>query len=294
VGTKIQFGPSGAKMDVNVGKGFENPDPADNATCPAFTALFNEPQYTPKLLDVGTQPCNATAPNTDSCLDFKLYSVYYPANWPSGPIPVLVWGNGTCAQPEGYGPLLRYVASYGFFIVAPNSREVGSGAPQKKAIDFAAAANKDSSSPYFGHLDLSKVGAMGHSQGGQGTAAASADSRVVSAILFNPLSGTASKPFMFVSGDMDIINTNPTAMQTAIGAQSKGAYVFYHNPTGASGDTLKGHLVLMLTPDRVTEQTVAWWQATLLNDPTATAKFAGQNCAFCTHATDYAFGQHGM
>src|ERR1051325_518905 len=32
----LQLGPYGGQMDVNVGKGFENPDPMDGATCPAF------------------------------------------------------------------------------------------------------------------------------------------------------------------------------------------------------------------------------------------------------------------
>ena len=83
----------------------------------------------------------------------------------ASPVPVITWGNGTCAQPEGYGSLLRYIASYGYFIVAANSREVGTGGPLTKGLDFAQAANKDPSSPYYGHLDMTKVGVMGHSQG---------------------------------------------------------------------------------------------------------------------------------
>jgi predicted dienelactone hydrolase len=179
----VQLGPYGARMDVNVGAGFENTDPMDSPSCPGFVNLFNEdPALSQQLLDVGAQPCNASAPNTGDSLDFKLYSTYRPANWPEAPVPVIAWGNGTCAQPEGYGALLRYVASYGFFVVAPNSREVGrgSGNELKHAIDFAAAANADPASPYYGHLDLSKVGVMGHSQGSQGAAAATAVSAATS------------------------------------------------------------------------------------------------------------------
>lgn len=293
-GTNVVLGRYGASMDVNVGKGFENTDPKDDATCPGFTALFNESKaLTDQLLDTGPQPCTTTDPNTGSCLNYTLYSVYRPAIWPKEPVPVLSWGNGTCAQPEGYGVLLRYVASHGFFVVAANSREVGSGTQLTHALDFAAAANQDPTSPYYGHLDLSKVGVMGHSQGSAGAAAAASDSRVQAAILFNA-GDTAVKPFLAISGDLDITSYTPQSMAAAVNAAPKAAYLYYHNPAGSSADTLKGHLVLMLTPERVTEQTVAWWQTVLQGDQAARSLFVGTSCAFCTHSSDYELGQHGL
>src|SRR6185436_6062572 len=142
LGAPIKLGQYGAVMDPNVGQGFENPvnaaDVQGSPTCTTFAALFNEDQnLTDQLLDT-------------AAIDFAVYTVYRPANWPAGKIPVLSWGNGTCAQPEGYGSILRYIASQGFFIVAANSREVGSGAEIKHALDFAAAANADATSPYYG------------------------------------------------------------------------------------------------------------------------------------------------
>ncbi|HVW29148.1 MAG TPA: hypothetical protein VHC69_27470 [Polyangiaceae bacterium] len=289
-GVDVMFGPAGAQMDVNVGQGFENTDPNDNATCPGFAALFMEPSdETAQLLDVGTQPCTATAPNTGTCLDFKLYSAYHPAIWPSGKIPVISWANGTCAQPEGYGPLLRYVASYGFFVIAANSREVGTGKEVLHALDYAAAANMDPKSPYYGKLDLDKVGVMGHSQGGGATVTAASDSRVKAVIIFNA-ANSASKPFLAVSGDMDIFATSPTAMGAAVNAASEAAFLYYHNPVGASADSIKGHLVLMLSPERVVEQTKNWWQAVLNNDPTA--KMYMENLK--SVANDYDYGEHGL
>ena len=294
LGKKVTFGPAGAIMDVNVGKGFENTDPNDNATCPLFAATFNEPaDETKQLLDVGTQPCNAPGPNMGKCLDFKLYSTYRPATWPEGKIPVIAWANGTCAQPEGYGPLLRYVASYGFFIVAPNSREVGTGKEPLHALDFAKAANEDMSSPYYGHLDLTKVGVMGHSQGGASTIAAASDPRVKAVIIFNG-GNSASKPFLAISGDMDITGATAASMGQAVNAAPQGAFLYYHNPAGAMADTIKGHLVLMLTPERVTGPTVAWWQMMLNGDATAKQQFVGMDCGLCKSASDYNFGEHGL
>jgi hypothetical protein len=297
-GTKIQLGPYGARTDGNVGKGFENPNPNDDASCVTFAAAFGEnPELTQKLLNTGTQPCTASEPNTGNCLNYSLYTVYYPAQWPEGPIPVLAWGNGTCAQPEGYGALLRYIASYGFFVIAPNSRQAGTGATLRKAIDYAAAANM--TGPYAGHLDLSKVGVMGHSQGGGAATGASSDARVKSAIIYNA-TPRASKPFYAASGEFDI-GITLASMQSAVNGATKAAYTFHYNPAGQGA--LRGHLVLMQQPQRLTEQSVAWWQATLNNDMAARDKFVGATCAFCGKnascpgalpGCDYAFGQKGM
>ncbi len=174
-GTNIQLGPYGAVTDPNVGKGFENTVQSSDqgtqpsAACQTFANLFMENANLTNLLLTTTMNGVTT--------DFSLYTVYRPAVWPDKPVPVITWGNGTCAQPEGYGALLRYVASYGYFVVAANDRQVGtndttgtgSTQPMLRALDYAAAANMDSTSPYYQKLDMTKVGAMGHSQGGSAT-----------------------------------------------------------------------------------------------------------------------------
>jgi len=290
-GTKLQLGPYGAKMDVNVGTGFENADPNDSGTCSGFAAIFGEdPKLTNQLLNIGPQPCSASG-QAGNCLNQKLYSVYYPAIWPEGPVPVLSWGNGTCAQPEGYGALLRYVASYGFVVVAPNTRQTGTGAALRKGLDFMAAANM--SGPYAGHLDMTKVGVMGHSQGAGAANGAAGDSRADAVILFNGGATGNAKPFMTVSAQQDIGNPALSSFQSVVNGASKGAYLYFYNPAGQGG--LKGHLTLMLEPQRLAEQTVAFWQMTLQNNAEAKAKFVGANCKFCGHSpADYAFGQKGF
>lgn len=295
LGVNVKLGPYGAQMDVNVGAGFENTGTTDATyDCASFVTLFPEdPTITQQLLDVGPQPCTTSTPNTGNCLNFQLYSVYRPAKWPDGKIPVLAWGNGTCAQPEGYGTLLRYIASYGFFVIAANTRQVGDGTAMLHALDFAAAANQDPKSPYYGHLDFSKVGAMGHSQGSLATATAASDSRIQSVILFN-WGQTAVKPFLAVSGDFDLFGYTAQSMATQVDGQPKAAYLYYHNPAGNTADTRRGHLVIMLTPERVVEQATGFWQMMLNNDATARNLFVGTNCAFCNHSSDYDYGQHGL
>ena len=296
-GTMIQLGPYGAQMDVNVGKGWENTVPASDmppqpsSTCQSFANLFGEdPKLTMQLL---------TTTMNGITVDFSLYSVYRPAIWPSGPIPVITWGNGTCAQPEGYGALLRYVASYGYFVVAANMRQVGTNnttgmgnaQPMLRALDFAQAANKDSTSPYYQKLDFSKVGAMGHSQGGAATAAASVDSRITSLIIFNGLNaGSSSKPYWTISGDMDIAQSSESAFTSSVtSATAPGAWEWYHMPAGMG--SLRGHLVLMLTPERVTKPTVAWWEWQFRNDAASKQLFLPSgSCSLCSMATSTGVG----
>jgi hypothetical protein len=283
-GTKIELGPYGAMMVPNVGEGFENAvaagDADDGTRCQMFTASFKEdPALTAQLLDTRD-------------LDFSRYTIYRPANWVDGEkYPVITWGNGTCAQPEGYGALLRYVASYGFVIIASNSRWVGGATEMLHGLDFLEAANEDSESPYYHRLDLEKIGAMGHSQGSAGTVNAAADPRVKEVILFNA-GATAPKPFMAISGEMDITNYTPASMAMAVEAAPEAAYLFYHQVVGLG--PLKGHLTLMLQPERVTEATGAWWRMRFNDDADARKVFVGASCTLCGRTAEFDFGEHGL
>jgi hypothetical protein len=283
-GTKLQLGPLGAVMEANVGKGFEvaiaSGDSDGGISCQLFAGGFGEdPALTEKLLDTKD-------------LDFALYTVYRPANLVEGQkYPVLTWGNGTCAQPEGYGGLLRYVASYGYIVVAANSRWVGGNSAMTKALDWAESANKDAASPYFGHFDLDKVGAMGHSQGSSATASAASDARIKSVILFN--GGTsARKTFLAISGDKDIGGYTPASMKSAVDAAPKGAFLYYHMIVGMGA--LAGHLTLMMQPERVSPETVAWFDYTLSASAEAGKFFLGADCKLCNRNADVEFGQKGL
>jgi hypothetical protein len=140
-----------------------------------------------------------------------------------------------------------------------------------------------------------KVGVMGHSQGSSGAGAAASDARVQDVILFNGIAGnTATKPFLAATGDNDIVATTPAALATAINGQPKGAYLYYHNPAGNTADGWRGHLVIMLTPERVAPAATGWWQMLFNNDATARNLFVGSACGLCNHSTDYEFGEHGL
>ena len=198
--------------------------------------------------------------------------------------PLIAWGNGTCAMPEGYGPLLRYVASHGYIIVAPNSRYVGGGTEQRRGIDFMLAENDNPSSKYYQKIDSTKIGAMGHSQGSGATASASSDPRISAVILWNG-GATANKPFLTVSGDRDILTTASQLSGGVNASPLAAAWLFYHQvPTtvnGAPTGGLAGHLTLMMEPERVIEPALAWWDMMLKGKQDARSMFVGDNCTLC-------------
>ncbi len=216
-GVKTEFGPYGASSEYNVGQGFETGGTDDSAFC---NTIF--------IPSFGADPVGSADLMDTHDLDFALFTVFYPGVMPEGEkFPLITWGNGTCAMPEGYGPLLRYVASHGYIIVAANSRAVGSGTPLTKGIDFMLAENERAESKYYQKIDVDKIGAMGHSQGSSGTVAASSDARIKAVILWNGGSN-ASTPYRAVSGDRDLGGT-PAGMKNAVDAAPRpAAWLWYH------------------------------------------------------------------
>ena len=280
-GTEIPLGPYGAIMEQNLGQGFEIPEASGEASCDTIAASFGEPaDVTANVADLRD-------------VDLKLYTVYRPACMREGEsYPVITWGNGTCGQTEGYGPLLRYVASHGYIVVAANSRYTGGNGAMTKALDLAESLNADESSVYYQRLDLEKIGAMGHSQGGMATITAARDPRIDSLIIWNGGSD-ASKPFLAVSGDYDIGNPTAAGLKSAVEASSQpSAWLFYHMvpQTGS----VSGHLTLMNQPERVVEVTVAWWDYQLKGDMAARDFFVGDSCGLCNKDAEYEYGVNNL
>jgi hypothetical protein len=103
------------------------------------------------------------------------YNIYRPTDLAAvtRPLPVIAWINGGCVTyDQPWDALLSRWARAGYLVVSPGSP--GSAQPttvgystkadQKKAIDWAFTQN--SSGPWAGKLDLTKVVASGNSCGG--------------------------------------------------------------------------------------------------------------------------------
>jgi hypothetical protein len=298
----IQMGPYGGRMLANVGGDFPvELNARDNdADCQTFVATFTgvAKEATDNLLNLRG-------------LDLTQHTLFGPACPKEGEkYPVITWGNGTCAQPGGYSSMLQYLASYGYIIVAANSRYTRNGA-MLTALDFAFAANdrktltqkdqegkdQEISNPWYQKMDLDHIGAMGHSQGGGATVEAAANERIRAVFIWNDGNAVAVKPFIASSGDKDILGGNLTGMQDAVnGTSVPGAYFFYHNIAAETG-ALGGHLTLMMEPERTTELTRAWWDFQFKSDTIPEAKdyFVGDDCTYCKGSSptgDYEYGHN--
>jgi hypothetical protein len=142
----------GALLDAGSLAAYGAPGPFAAATCVVFE---------------GGTSCVASADAGDAG---ALYEVFYPADLASSqPAPILTWGNGTGASPDQYRVLLGHLASWGFAVVASTSPNTGTGEAMLAAEDFLVAA-ATAPGPFMGRLDVSHVGAIGHSQGSDGAA----------------------------------------------------------------------------------------------------------------------------
>lgn len=284
----IPGGPYGGKTEWNQGAGteFVNPINDSEKICiPTGIESFQQPASV-----------NAEIENTRS-IDYSLYTIFRPACMKKGETyPVITWANGTCGITHGYAPLLGTLASYGFVVIASNSTWTATAPTntvQLRALDYAKALNEDPNSVLYQRLNLDKIGAMGHSQGSLATAQAATDPRIKALILWNGLPSNA-KPFLYVSGEQDVVNTTPDNMaQATDNATQPGAWVYYHQilPTGG---VRTGHLVLMEQPERVVDMTVAWWKYLLNGDNDAKNMFLGDNCGLCNRATEFEYGHNSL
>jgi hypothetical protein len=286
--TELKQGPYGSYVEWNEGKAFANPVNIGEDTCEILAPVaFMEPDaVTQDVLNLRGQ-------------DLSLYTVFRPACFKDGEkYPVITWGNGTCGQSGGYAGLLATLASHGFVVFAANSRFTDGGNNEMlKALDLAKAANEDPMNPLFGKLDLTKVGAMGHSQGASATAHAAPDPRIKAFILWNGAVGggpAINKPFIAISGERDIGDTTAQSLAMSISAATQPAAWIYYHKVLTTGGLFTGHLTLMMQPERVWEPTVAWWKYILNGDAEAKKMFAGSDCGLCNKTADFEYGQKNI
>ena len=111
------------------------------------------------------------------------------------PLPILVWGNGACANsPFEHMNFLNEIASHGYLVLAtgniPMTDEWYKGPmsrseQQIESIDWAFAQNADPKSPYYQKLDLKNICVAGMSCGGLQTLFNCADPRIKALMICN-------------------------------------------------------------------------------------------------------------
>ncbi len=100
------------------------------------------------------------------------YRIDYPENRMDA-CPVVLWGNGSDAQPENYGELLAHLATWGFAVVGNYCRNTGTGKEIADTVNYVWSENDKPTSPFYGKLKTNRMGAVGHSQGATGVLNAS-------------------------------------------------------------------------------------------------------------------------
>ena len=111
------------------------------------------------------------------------------------PLPVLVWGNGACANsPFEHMNFLNEIASHGYLVLAtgiiPMTDEWYRGPMSKseqqiESIDWAYAQNADPKSPLYQKIDLKNLCVAGMSCGGLQTLFNCADPRIKALMICN-------------------------------------------------------------------------------------------------------------
>ncbi|HVR62684.1 MAG TPA: hypothetical protein VMU50_12345 [Polyangia bacterium] len=212
------------------------------------------------------------------------YDVFRPMELGAGgrQHPIISWNNGTMYALDQYAPLLDHLASHGFVVVAAHTNTTAGGAVHKAGIDWAVAQNAAAQGIYAGKLDITKIGAAGHSQGGGATLAAAADkpgpTGIIATMPLMPIMsfekdqtilGKQTAPLLIVSATMDdrstaVANDTFTAITTEyINAQFKGVHADAMNAA-------------MHAP------ALAWFRFLLMGDQTAKAFFyPAMTCGLC-------------
>ncbi|MDV3000441.1 MAG: hypothetical protein N5P05_002047 [Chroococcopsis gigantea SAG 12.99] len=124
---------------------------------------------------------------TDKSRNRSLYAdVYIPEPWREGKTPVIVFSHGLASRPEDYSAGLEHLASYGYFIIAPqhpgsdlrylqgmlegynrNIFDVKEFIDRPKDISFVIdELERRNQTQFQNRLDLQNVGLAGHSFGG--------------------------------------------------------------------------------------------------------------------------------
>jgi len=111
-------------------------------------------------VQIGTMCCDSLG---------NKFDLYYPTALGLGGFkhPIITWGNGTLGKPSDVDYFLKHMASWGFVIIATEDMNTGPGQTILDAANKLIAAN-GVPGIFQNKLDITNIGAMGHSQGATG------------------------------------------------------------------------------------------------------------------------------
>jgi hypothetical protein len=238
------------------------------------------PSWKPMAYDAPGPDKVVSDPGGERCTIFR------PATLGAGgrKHPIVLWGNGTGTQPVVYKEILQTLASWGFVVAAANTPNAGSGADMLGCLDWLTAEERREGSAFNGKLDLTKVGASGHSQGGGGALMAGRDPRIKATAPVQPytiglryVAGAQADqhgPILLLSGGADTV-ASPAPNQQPV-FDSANTPVVWATLAGSS------HMIPLRGGGVYPGIITAWFRHQLMGDAKAAALFQGPACAYCT------------
>jgi hypothetical protein len=201
------------------------------------------------------------------------------------PSPVILWGNGTNVNVATYSPMLGQWASHGFIVAAAMTGNAGSGQEMLACLDYLEKENARAASVYFGAVDLTRVGASGHSQGARGAIMAGLDPRITATAPIQPYTLGASYPagsearqhgpMLLLSGGVDTV-ADPERNHRPVFEKANVPIVWANMLLAGHGTPSNGDS----GPYRAA--TTAWFLWRLAGDERAGEMFKGAGCGYCT------------
>jgi pimeloyl-ACP methyl ester carboxylesterase len=144
-----------------------------------------------------------------------------PYDGSGAPYPAISFGHGFLASPELYRSTLEHLATWGYFVVAPetNNDLYPFALPLSEAIRYCLTyleqQNINPTSWLFGQVDVVRFGVSGHSMGGGASILAAAEDNRIKVVVNLAAAETVPSaiqasscitvPHMLVSGSEDII-----------------------------------------------------------------------------------------
>jgi hypothetical protein len=222
----------------------------------------------------GNGPFSVTTQGTST------HTYYSPSNLGSNGCtrhPVILWGNGTFTATSWYDGFLRHLASHGFIVAAANTSNALVGSNLLPGLDQLTQWNSQAGHRFNGRVDLTHVGATGHSQGGGAAQEAGKDSRVDTIFPLEPwlgsVTGLRASSALYFAGENDFV-VSPSSVHDRYEATSQASA--YAELRGA------GHLTALGNVGGFRGPATAWARWNLMGDTTARNQFVGSNCGLCS------------
>jgi hypothetical protein len=267
------------------------------AALAGITSCGHDP-YPIQTAYTGPGPYATTTGAVTASTGTVTYDLYYPASYAALGFksPIVTWGNGTGGKPSDAAVFLGHLASYGFTVIASTLPNTGSGKEIDAGARYLVAQDSVPGSAFYHHLDVTKVAAVGLSQGAGGSVrAAMTDPALITTVLTfslpntfwvrpNPDCPTRQDCMIALSGltvPIFLISTHGPFDAVIASPATEGAYfrsTKVHAALGIilfSDHELADHPSIGTNPGGMLGYATAWLEYQLRGDATAARAFTG-------------------